>query len=230
MICVTGNSSNLKCNLFPPLDLGTNENWEMGFLDLMTYHSIPNVEEGKNDTIQFDKNLEIKLSTGSYEIDHINEAINHELREKNSSITFELKANTNTLKSMLKCSSVVDFSKPDSLGSLLGFIDKKRLEADVWHTSSHQVSINKVDVIRITCNIVSGSYRDGVEGHVLHEFYPAVPPGFKILEKPNTINYLPINRKQLLDEFNIRLEDQDGNLVNFREELINLRVEIRKRR
>jgi len=229
MICITGRSSNLKCSLFPPLDLTSSKDWEMGFLDLMTYNSIPNVEENENNKIGFEGSIEISLPTGSYEIDNISEYINKELKKLDHNIIFELTANNNTLKSEIFCSKAIDFTSDKTLGPLLGFTKKEVLEANKWHESPDQVIINKVDVIRITCDIVRGSYRNGTEGHVLHEFYPTVAPGFKIVEKPNTVTYLPINKQNSIEEFNIRLEDQDSNLVNFRGESINLRVEIRER-
>lgn len=229
MICVTGRKSHLKCTLFPPLDLSTSDKWEMGFLDLMTYNSIPNVEEGINDTLFFGNDGKIALPTGSYEISDINEYINKRLKEKYPNVTLNLIANNNTLKSEIWCSEEIDFSKPSSIGNLLGYTGGKVLEANKWHVSESQVSINKVDVIRVTCNIVRGSYRDGIEGHVLHEFYPLVGPGFKIVEIPKSLIYLPIYKQNSLSEFYIILEDQDGNPVNFRGETINLRLHIRER-
>ena len=228
MICITGRSSVLKCTLFPAYDLSSSSEWEMGFLDLFTYNSIPNVEENVNNMMYFESES-VSLPTGSYEIEDINKSIVKLLEEKQSKIKFELIANNNTLKSEIKCSSSIDFSKPNSLGKLLGFENNRILEANKWHISPREVTINKVDVIRITCNLVRGSYRNGVEGHVLHEFYPVVEPGFKIVEKPTTIQFLPINKQSSLTEFEIRLEDQDGDLINFRGENINLRVAIRPR-
>lgn len=231
MICVTGRSSQLKCTLFPPLDLTSAKEWEMGFLDLMTYNAIPNVEDNINNAIYFSNLIKIALPTGAYEIDNMNAYIKKELENRSNThgVKFELNANNNTLKSEIFCSEELDFTKTDSLGPILGFTEPTVLEANKWHISPNQVTINKVDVIRITCNLVRGSYRDGIEGHVLHEFYPAVPPGYKIVEKPNTVKYLPINKQSQIDEFYIRLEDQNGDLVNFRKESINLRVDIRSR-
>lgn len=230
MICITGNSSDLKCTLFPPLDLSSAQEWEMGFLDLMTYNSIPNVEEEINNNLYIGKDIQISLPTGSYEINDINTYINKEIKKNYPSVTFELIANNNTLKSEIKCSETMDFTKPANIGPLLGFTTNTVLDANKWHVSPSQVSINKVDVIRITCNIVRGSYRDGIEGHVLHEFYPLVGPGFKIVETPKFPIYLPIFNRNSLTEFNIKLLDQEGRLVNFRGENINLRLHIREKR
>lgn len=228
MICITGNKSQIKCTLFPPLDLSAQEDWEMGFVDLMTYNSIPNVEENVNNILYFGTDKQIVLPTGSYEISDINNYICKELKKLN--VEFKLRANNNTFKSELYCSESIDFSKPHSIGKIFGFTKQRILDANKWHFSDSQVTINKVDVIRITCNLVRGSYRDGVEGHVLHEFYPVVGPGFKIVEIPKSVKYLPIYKQSSLSEFDIRLEDQNGELVNFRGENINLRLDIRRKR
>lgn len=227
MICITGNTSELKCTLFPSIDLSEFPNWEMGFYDFATYNAIPNVEENVNNKIYFDSGISVSLPTGSYELEDISKFINNDLKRQNTHIKFHLSANVNTLKCEIYCNHDVDFTKSNSIASILGFEEGITLKADTWHESSKPVDIIKVNVIRITCNVVRGSYRDGVEGHVLHEFYPNVGPGFKIVEKPRTVKYLPINKQTTLSEFYIRIEDQNGKLVNFREETINLRVDIR---
>lgn len=229
MICITGKNSLLKCTLFPPYDLKPVKEYEMGLLDLMTYHSIPNVEENINNKIYFDNNLTISLPTGAYEIHEICKYIEKELKKLKPASTFELIANNSTMKSEIKCSQEIDFSKHDSIGKLLGFEGVSKLASNIWHESPNQVNIIKVDIIRVTCNIVKGSYRDGVEGHVLHEFYPSVAPGFKIIEKPNVVQYLPITKQHSIDEFYIKLEDQNGELINFQNEHINIRVKIREK-
>jgi hypothetical protein len=66
--------------------------------------------------------------------------------------------------------------------------------------------------------IVSGSYKNGEKVHVTHEFFPSVPQGYKIIESPLNVIYLPINTKQL-NEITIKITDQDGILVNFIEEV-----------
>jgi hypothetical protein len=228
MICVRGRSSRIRYTLFPPFDLSSSNEWEMGFHDLLTYNSIPNIEENVNNKICFSNGASITLPTGSYEIDSISEFIKKQIERNKLGIDFKLVANNNTLKSEIFCDKGVDFTQENTIGPLLGF-NKIVVEPNKWVESQNQVSINKVDVIRITCNVVRGSYIDGVEGHVLHEFYPTVAPGFKIVEKPNTITYLPINKQNCLEEFVIALEDQNGNLVNFREENINIRLVIREK-
>lgn len=178
----------------------------------------------------FGDNGEIKLPTGSYEIEDINEYVNEHLPrnegKKKKIVKLLIRANNNTLTSEIYSNVTIDFTKPNSLASLLGF-SKVKLEPNIWHVSPSTISIIKTDVVRIVCNIVSGSLKNGVESHILHEFYPTVGPGYKLVEIPTNVVYLPVNTTRL-HNITIRLEDQDGKLVNFRQESITLRLHLRR--
>ena len=60
----------------------------------------------------------------------------------------------------------------------------------------------------------------------LHEFFPAVPIGYKIIEVPSQVIYLPVTVKNI-DKLQLRIVDQDGDLVNFRGEVITVRLHIK---
>lgn len=222
MLCLSGQNSNLGCNFFPPLELNKGE-WEIGLIDLTTYNSIPNIEEGINDSFYCGDSV-IKVPTGSYEINNLEEYIGKNLNEN---IRFSLKPNNSTLKVEMFCSEPIHFEKPNSFARLLGFCERV-YEANKTHMSDKEVNILSVDIIRVTCNVARGSYQNGQESHIIHEFYPSVPPGFKIIETPHNVIYLPVNVQSLKD-ISCELRDQSGNLVNFRNETISLRLHLRQR-
>lgn len=58
-------------------------------------------------------------------------------------------------------------------------------------------------------------------------FYPTTAPGFKIVEKPSNVIYLPISMRYV-DEIILKITDQDGRLINFRNELVTVRLHLKK--
>jgi len=62
---------------------------------------------------------------------------------------------------------------------------------------------------------------------VLHSFFPNVSPGYKIVENPGNLAYLPV----ILDKIN-KMEtvvtDQNGKQLNFRGENLTIRYQLRE--
>lgn len=219
MFCLSGYGSTISCEVFPPVDVSEG-NWEIGLVDLSTYNSIPNIEKGVNDKFYYGDDKEISIPEGSYEIENLEEELKKHLH-------IRLHANNNTLKAEIKCSEDIHFEKDHTIGPLLGF-EKKVYPKNKEHTSTNTVNIVKVNTIRVECNIVRGSFQNGIEGHTIHEFYPTVEPGYKILVIPNPIIYLPVN-VQRINTVSIHFKDQNGDLINFRDEIVSLRLHLRKR-
>lgn len=233
-VSLTGTSSTLRSVLFPALRLEKDKLWEAALLDITTYNSIPNVTENVNNKIHYYKTKDAKtnkyskleefsLSTGAYEIDDINEAIQNHMGKDNITI----KGNNNTMKAEIKSKFYIDFSQEHSIGGLLGFPKTtKVLEPNTNHAGNKTVTIMKVNSIDVTCNIIQGSYRDGENTHILHTFYPTVAPGFKIVEKPQNLVYLPLNTS-FISDIVVNILDQDGNHIDFRQEPITIRIHIK---
>ena len=60
----------------------------------------------------------------------------------------------------------------------------------------------------------------------IHEFFPVVPAGCKIVEVASHLIYLPVS-VEIIDEIQLRIDYKDGILVNFRDETITLRLHIK---
>jgi hypothetical protein len=272
MFSVSGKGSVLKCDIFPPVDLDYDSEWEVGLINLCTYNSIPNIEKDVNDKIYFGSinatlhqtpdavgdisndspppaarsaisytdeeqqilekdidagNITITIPQGAYELEDIENYILNTCSRAKIPLDFKLKANNNTLHSELFSSRPVDFTRPNSIAELLGF-DERVLKPNRWHISERSVNIIRVNSIRVVCSIVQGSFDNGSESHIIHEFQLAVDPGYKIIETPANVIYLPVNTRKV-QSIVIRLEDQNGRLVNFANETISLRLHLRKR-
>lgn len=220
-LTISGSSSVLEAQYFPPIELSPHKNYALGLVELLTFNSIPNVDVGHNKIYAGEE--VVTIPTGSYEIEDIESYVQGVLTNKGISI--DIKPNNNTLRSEIRCTHPVDFTHEDSVGSLLGFAPRI-LEADKVHKSDLPVTILKVNALRIECNVTTGAYVNGRKVHTIHEFFPVVPPGYKIIEVPSHVIYLPIT-VQTIDHIQLRIVDQDGDLVNFRGEVITIRLHIK---
>lgn len=254
-LSLTGDTSILRVDYFPPIELGDGA-YVCGLIDFQTFNSIPNVDETNNkfhfiddvdiqptsfkeqesydisntdlDLLPNDFNLlnnerTISIPTGSYEIEDINQYLTKSLGEN---IQFSLRVNNNTLKSEILCNRKINLKKRNTIGCLLGFSERV-LEANILHESDKPINILKVNAIKVECNIITGAYANNKPVHTIHEFFPTVSPGFKIIEVPQNVIYLPVTVKSI-HTLSLSIVDQDGNLVNFRGETITIRVHIKK--
>ena len=223
----TGKSSILTSNFFPSIELKENTAYEIGLLSFETYNSIPNVDS-RNNKFHFDKGKVLEIPSGTYEIQDIAKYIQDHIAwlntvEKEYFLTIE--TNNNTMRTTLKATFEVDFSQPESIGSLLGF-KKERLEAKKKHMSDNVVDVFTVNTLRIECSIASGSFLNGRPVHTVHEFFPNAPAGYKIVETPSPVIYIPAT-VSTVDRITVSVVDQAGRLVDFRGEELTIRLHLR---
>ncbi len=219
-LTLSGTSSILEANYFEPIELSTKKNYVLGLVEFLTFNSIPNIDVNNN---KFHiNNQELAIPTGSYEIADINNYLKKVLGDD---IKIDIKANNSTLRSEVWCSHEIDFRPNNSIGRVLGFAPHI-LQANITHESDLPVKIIKINALRIECNITTGAYTNGQPVHTIHEFFPTVPPGYKIIEIPSHVIYLPV-AVRAIHHLQLRIVDQDGALVNFRGEVITVRLHVK---
>lgn len=224
---LNGTSSVLTYDFSPPIYLEDDFDYEIGLTNFDSYNTIPNIDRSNNSFEWISKVRQIiKIPEGSYELNNLASYIENYIRSIDDQAVIRISTEAATSKVIIRSNGVIDFNVKNSLGPVLGF-NKRKLQSQDIHKSDHPVKILKVNTILIDCNIALGSFLNGQPVHVIHQFFPTVPFGYKIVETPTNIIYFPINVKTI-NTISLRVLDQDGELVNFQNEVITIRLHLRK--
>ena len=153
-ITASDSKSKFKTRLNPVLQLDKDKEYEIALVNLKTYYSFPNIDETNNVFVYSPNNgnswIKIKIPEGSYEIDDINDTIQHEMEKRghhdpiNEDYYINISVNSNTLKSILILEKdyQVDFNHQNSIAKVLGFTSAKYTEG--FHESENVVNIFSV--------------------------------------------------------------------------------------
>lgn len=223
-LALSGKSSILTANYFPPIELVGD--YECCLIDFHAYNSIPNVDYDNNLFHIGDNVIEIPI--GSYELEDIVDFLTDIYKNMNGNKSIDITANNNTLQiEILSSHDAIFFDRQRSIGKLFGF-DERILESGTRHLSNLPVNILKVNALQIQCSITTGAYMNNLPAHTIHEFGINVPPGYKLDEIPRNLIYLPVNIN-VISSLTIWIVDQEGRLINFRGEEITLRLHLRSK-
>ena len=85
-LTLSGTSSTLEAQYFSPIELSPNKNYVLGLVELLTFNSIPNIDNNNN-KFYVGGNV-VLLPVGSYEIEDIDKFLRKKLAH--SDITFNL--------------------------------------------------------------------------------------------------------------------------------------------
>lgn len=226
-LALSDKSSVLDRDLNPPIYLEDDVDYEIGLTNFDTYNTIPNIDNSNNKFVWGENDgYTAEIDEGCYELSDIIKCIVDAVNELDEGAVILISLNVNTSKVTIKMNRKINLKGSDSIGSVLGF-DKRELGADVKHMSDHTVKISKVNAISIDCNIAVGSYFNGKPVHIIHQFFPTVPVGYKIVETPPTILYFPVSVKTI-NNITIKVVDQEGNPINFQNEAITVRLHLRE--
>jgi hypothetical protein len=224
--------SDFRINFPVPIILDNDLNYELGLMWFTSYNTIYNVSP-INNILKWSKDNGVtwithELHPGAYEIKEINDEI-FKFTTSTKEVTFiSIKPQLSTGKIILKLHDKVqvDFNHQNSLRELLGFTSKIYNQKE--NIAENLAKITHINDINIECDLVSGNYTNGKLDNILYSF-PAntVPLGYKFIERMNPPNYLPINRKRI-DSIHIRILDQDGNIINFNTENLNMCLHLKQ--
>jgi len=231
---LSGNTSDFTtCHNSVMLD--NNKNYEAALLSLDIYNSIPNVSVNKNNIFTYSTDngttwKTIAINTGAYELQAINNEIKRQIiayGDDENAIT--IAANTSRLTSIVSITNPsykVDFSVANSIGSILGF--DGGMISHGYNESPNIVNIIQINSILVNIDIIMGSYVNGSRSPTLYSFYPNIPSGYKIVERPNpSLIYFPLSRHDL-SRIRVWLTDHNGNLIDIRGETVTIRIHVRE--
>lgn len=182
-LTLTGQTSSLNAYFHPEIELDERFNYSCSLLGFYTYNSIANVYE-KNNRFYYSQDggktfSFVYVPVGTYEISQIIEILTNEL--KHVKVDVRISTDRHTMRCTIISNCIIDFSRDDSIGAILGFKNKRKIGLGSF-VSDHIVDILHVKTLRISCDLISGSFHNGKETHIIYEFDPLVDPGYKISE------------------------------------------------
>ena len=232
---MSGNASLIQTNFNPPLIFPSECHYEIACCGVETYYSFPNINENNNKVqISFDKGVNwilLEIPKGCYEIKAINTVLRRLIKNQRSDKEdyLCLIPNKNTFQSVLTLKKLwVNFKGAEgSLRTVLGFDEKiYRDDNGGRHESEHIVNILRVNSILIHCDVVKFSRRNGIAAPIIYNFFPNVPPGFKIVDRPRNLIYLPLTLN-VISQMSCWLTDQEGKALDMRGEEVTITFHIK---
>ena len=236
-IIVSNDTTRFTTRFNPPIQLEKDKLYEIALINLETYYSFPNVDASNNYFRYSPDNgitwFEIYIDEGSYDITDINDTIQQKMRQNghydsaNEKYYITISANSNTLKSVLILENNyhVDFRPLISISSLLGF--DHNIYTQDFQESENVVNILSINSLLVNLDIIAGSYLNGSTHNTIYSFFPNVSPGYKIMESPINLIYLPVTL-DTINSMEVSITDQDDNQLNLRGETLTMRFHIRK--
>jgi hypothetical protein len=240
---MSGKTSDFTTKYSPSIILDPRKKYEAALLSIDLYNSIPNITD-KNNIFEYSTNTgvtwkTITLDPGSYELSAINDEIQRQMiangdYDKINNLPYiSITANISTLKSVIQISNPeysVHFGNY-SLASVLGFEGGEHYvgyPGGIRFESPNIVDIIKINSILVNVDIIMGSYVNGLNTSTIYAFYPNVPPGYKIVERPSpSLIYYPVSRTEI-SSIRCWLTDQNGDSIDLRGERITLRISIKE--
>jgi len=232
----SGKSSDLSQDFYPPIELNTQSNYVLGLYSLSTYNSLGNIRGDDENNIIFHMQHEesheistmnvdvptiVNVPAGNYEIEELGNFIKTEAAK--FLVDFQLVVHKSTMKVEMSCNATVVL--PLSIGKILGF--QQNVYTPGSHTSERTPQITSINVINVECNIITGSYRNGKRSLSIYSFYPDIPMGYKLIERPTNLLFLPVHVREI-SNITLRLTNQEGSLVDFNEEEVTIHLILRE--
>ena len=224
-IRLQGTESILKTRLENHIKLNQNRSYKVGLNFFTMFNQIRNIKETNNIFRYFNGTdwKTIKLMPGSYEINQIESEINRQMMSdgdfdvKNSLSYIDIipRPETNRISANIRGNDYkIDCDSPNNIMFFFGFNQRSEPLEKGDYIAEKQAEIIDIHSIDIGCNLIEGGIVNGKNTNNIYEFPSlTVPIGAKIIERPTTIVYFPLNR-YTIDEIVCEIRDENNNLID----------------
>lgn len=236
-VVINGTKTKINTRFTPAIELNKDKKYEIALVNLETYYSFPNITS-ENNQFRYSPDggiswRDITIPTGSISLENINKYIQKQMKANghynslDDTYFLSIEAYINNVDSLLTLlnSYRVDFTSANSIGKLFGF--NEEIYTEVENISEQIVDILSINSVLVTLNIIKNSYLNGPQHPVIYSFFPKDPPGYKIIETPHNLVYLPIT-VDTINNISISLIDQDLELLDLRGERLTIRFHIKE--
>ncbi len=242
MFSLSGSTSDFRITLPNAIELNRNLDYEIALIRFEAYNSLYNITSLNNNFRYFNGNVwkNIIIPPGAYEVVGINNEIQRQMKLNNDvTITngvttyyFNLYPNLSTLRSIIDLTNnyQVDFTDstiPNNLRNILGY--NAGIYSGLYNQSQNIIMIQTFDSIFINCDLCTNSYLNNNNIQALRSFTAnSVPVGYKVIIEPSKPIWLPlIKSKRSFNDYHVWISDENGNIVSFNGETINLTLWLR---
>jgi hypothetical protein len=244
-ISIQDKKSNIDLMYYDPIKL--KEPYEVALQAFVSYNMIPNISESYNNnrlhlmynnTVPINPvkpeagvenvpvEIDIAIPDGTYEFKHLItliEKVTENIVPGTGDRGVKLSYNENTLRTKIHCVKCsVDFRRPNSIGQVLGFSRERIILENHKENSDHVIDISPINTVRIQCSLIRSNIHDlDKNDNTIYEFPLNLLPGERIVERPQNMIYYTINTDAIY-ELSIRITDQTGKLIDFRDNRISI--------
>ncbi len=233
-------SQDFQVSFSPPLILG-NDSYELALNKAFIWYSFYNISsEYSNTTSAYSPDngvtyYPLEILPGQYSIDQLNDRI-HSIMKANGDYTvsvsgdvfdINITADFSTLKVQISISNNyrLDLTLSD-LNLLLGF---DKIIVTSTQLGSLVANINNgINSIKISCDILTGSYDNSSNSNVLYSFSPTSSPGSQIVIEAKNLIFIPVIPARTISSIRMTVSDQTGRILDLHGEPCSYFLYMRK--
>lgn len=236
-VSLSGEDSSLSTTFGEQFELDDLSDYACCLLDLSI--QIPSLtavidNTNKNFTYKYTSSMHlrhhqsIELETGTHTLENIARDFENKCESHGHHIQIWFDARTMKYHIEANSNMEINFVENKEIGAIFGFeprIIQHGIEAEADHSLG---GFKDVSSIRINCDLVKGSFYDGICTSTIHEFYPDPLSNYKMVEQPKHLIYLPVVKRNI-KSINVTVVDHNENPINFTKGTkINCRFNIKR--